>query len=184
MIQASYDQVFAAVGELAADPDAEWPLESYGAGQRMAQRMGRWEDWLNQRTNLDRQAVNRFHGQCLRALNALAAEGVLRKAGKGTLAPTGHFLTNEAQFYTPDAWTRAEEARDRRKADEAALRARWEAVYDNLVRAGYEPRPVPNVTGSQARGLEVTVTIESWERLLRALPSARYLATGRGEVPS
>jgi hypothetical protein len=168
-MQASYKQVYEEAVALARDPDADWPLRSRQAGQLFARQLGMRDDWLSPHSDADRQAAIKFRGLVMRVLNQLVAGGVLRKVKKGGRGPDGRRVLNEAQFWTPAAWKRAEAERMRWEGEASARSARWAEVYDDLTRAGYEPVPAESVTRSQARGQEITLDIASWEQLLRRL---------------
>ena len=55
----------------------------------VARQLGIQDQRNHASTGNEYHAVERFNRQCARAFNALAAEGVLRKASKDTMSPSG-----------------------------------------------------------------------------------------------
>lgn len=101
-----------------------------------------------------RREVERFTGQAERALNKLAADGVIQKAPAGTPAygTTGRY----ARYWThAKADEAAAAARERRLARDVAD-ARWQAVRDTLARLGYT---------AEGKGATLTMDIANWEHV-------------------
>lgn len=163
MIDTSFKEVLAAAREVVADRD-EWPMVSWAAGEAIGRHM---KLDLHSRDFREQAAIDRFHGQAGRAINKLADEGVLRKAGKGTRGPRGFILGNEAEFWSPAAWDAAvaQAARDQEAAE--ALAVRWAAVFVQLHAAGFKIEQVGSWR-SETRGGPLTTDIDGWERLLEA----------------
>lgn len=114
---------------------------------------------------------DRFTAQVRRVADVLALEGKLRKVGRGQRGPTGQFGNgNSAEYYTPEAWTRAETEAAERAAQYEATTARRKLVADAL---------------SEALGVRVlttrndvpTLSIDQWERLTSQLRPGTWTAT-------
>jgi hypothetical protein len=169
MREVTFAEVLTEAREVAADPETSWPVRSWSVGQMLSKRLGLWDEHRAARTSGEYAAVEKFQGQALRAFNKLAGTGVLQKAGARSVGPDGHWTGNEATFWTQLAWDTADKARQQREAAAAALREQWAAIYDQLAARGFEPVAVNGTTRSQARGLPVTLSPGSWERLLDEL---------------
>jgi len=105
---------------------------------------GSVEGAYNSYGNLD----STYCSQVLRALNALADEGVLVKERNRVRDP--QFWTAEAHGYHVIAVEQA-------AADSKVRRARWDVAYARLVQEGF---------AGQVRGLSVTFGLEDVERLV------------------
>lgn len=129
---------------------------------------------------IDSRAQERFSGQVSRALNKLADEGTLRKAGLGSTGPDGREVyRNDVCWYTPAAWDAAAARAADQQAAAAAEAHRWEAIGVRLAALGL-PRPV--------RPSPPLLTPEDWEALLGLAEAAhgkiRVIPdeTGQGRV--
>jgi hypothetical protein len=163
-IKVDYPEVLAAAREVVArvdDPQAGW-WRSYELPGLLAKRLGVLGQWAYSNVgSRERAAALRFDRQVMRAFNELAAEGTLRKVCRGECTPAGQTLGNEAQFYTPAAWTAAEA----RKAEAQQVRSltvsAWEHVYDRLSEHGLAPL--------SGRGQPVDLALPVWAELLGRL---------------
>lgn len=162
----TFGQVLAGTRAAVTFYDA-WPLYSWAAPALVASQLGFDR---NGSTGNERRSIARFDGQVGRALHALADEGRLRKAGRGTRDPRGTLNTQEASWWTPESWDAAVVARERKQAEEAETARQWAEVYDGLVSAGFHPVPVPNVPLDRARGLVITLPLAEWQQLRGELP--------------
>ena len=103
-----------------------------------------YRDW---RYEQDRE---KFNGQVVRALNALAADGTLRKVPRGEPLPSGSWGRGSC-WLTPEAWEKAEkEGLERKQAEEEAA-ARWQRISE---RAGALGILLPSPQEPGARALE------------------------------
>jgi len=182
MITKDYRDVLAAAREIVAKAPAEpdslstsggW-WRSWELGAAVASQLGIHDDYRDSfhGSNYDEHNRKRLDGQARRAFDALAAEGLLVKTGRGERTPSGSVLGSEAQYHTPAAHLLAvQAAADKAEADRIEAE-RWAGIYDTLAVEGFGEHilPVHNVTRSQARGSEITLDLEGWARLLSCLP--------------
>lgn len=100
-----------------------------------------------------RVVARRYSGRVKRAMDKLAGEGVLVKAGKDDPKPDGT-NNNSVYYYTREAWDAAAARGRQRLAEAEVLEARWERVQARL---GELEILMPR------RG---RLTIDAWEQLL------------------
>jgi hypothetical protein len=114
-----------------------------------------------QETRQDAVEAERFHTQVRRALDELAAEGVLVKIGKGDRNIRGYLQTTP-QYYTQAQHEHAVAREQARRSEARTATNRWEEIYDKL-----ESRGIP--TQSWNRGKPVVLDLAGWDMLLEQL---------------
>ena len=118
------------------------------------------------------QKWDRFIAQLRRAFDKMAADALLRKAGAGTIGPHGREVDRrDVRYYTPAAWTAAEQRAAAEAGQRAAEQRRWEAVHAALRGLGLDPR--------QLRTGEIRLDLDGWEQLagLAQGGMARHMAS-------
>jgi hypothetical protein len=119
-----------------------------------------------------------FYGQVRNALDALVAEGVIRKSPKSHVGPDG--LRNYGglpRYWTPALWEAAEKDRDARRALKEHTAERWAAVNEALTAAGIGHANLPTAKPS--------LNLATWEHLVtRLLPPPCRTCNGRTTVPA
>jgi hypothetical protein len=107
----------------------------------------------------------KFAGQVKRALNQLAADGVLVKVGRGEQYPSGSTAWVHPAYFTPESFAEAERRATESQDAEDAEQARWDRVSAILTAQGFEHTP-----GSVGEGsVLIAATLEAWEALAARL---------------
>lgn len=126
-------------------------------------------------TSMEYGRVTRIRGQIIRALDALYAEDVLVKIGKGKTGPDGHELDYPV-YWTRAAYDAAAEAERIKTERHDARIARWERVHDIVTGMGLENTNY-RYNGDSARGRQVHLGIDDFEKLLGSIPGVQLLYT-------
>jgi hypothetical protein len=132
--EASADEVYAAVRKYVAESDGM--VENWRLRNAVADELG-----INrsQSSRLLRQTWAKFTGQVTRSLNALAAEGMVLKVGRGQRGPDGKVAyANEVRYFTSQAWQQAEREAEAREAERQHQLAVQQEITERFARCGYE----------------------------------------------
>jgi hypothetical protein len=165
----SYQDVLAATHAWVTDPATGGYVESWRAYDAVAGKLG--VSRYAQRGDASGRVVSvqRFDGQVKRALDALASEGVLVKAGRNVPGPGGSTASNQAaRYWTPEKYSADEKAEQERQAAQRERAQRWAAVHDALVTLGITPR---GDDYGYERGRRVHVELADFELLLAGIPA-------------
>lgn len=171
----SYQDVLAATHAWVTDPATGGYVESWRAYDAVADKLG--VSRYAQRGDASGRVVSveRFDGQVKRALDALASEGVLVKAGRNVPGPGGSTASNQAaRYWTPEQYANDEKDELERQAAARARAQRWAAVHDQLVALGI----TPSGDYGYERGRKVHITLSDFELLLGGIPALRSWAPG------
>jgi hypothetical protein len=169
VIEIAYKDVLAAARKVVAQPgegrnDGWW--RSWEVPALVAQVLG-----VADQRNSEYNVAQRFDAQAARAFNALVAEGVLVKVGRGERSPHGSRLGNEAEFYTPSAYKTAVAEMVAAQAQRALTTRAWESVWDRLTDLGLSPH------AADGRGHRVRLDLEDWEKILDEVEAGRKQAS-------
>lgn len=160
------EEIRAELARMISDTDvAKGGFESYHVMDKVASRLD--SSTVFPQNNWRFGAVyDRFTGRVKRALDKLAADGVLVRYGDGDRLPNGNTNYRSVRYYTPEAVREAETERDRKQAALDAISQRWDAVSGKLANLGYF---------WSGDGTDHKLSLADWEQLL----GQWYQETGR-----
>jgi hypothetical protein len=117
-----------------------------------------------------------FYSQVRKALEALTAEGVIRKTPKSMRGPDGRpNYAGFPRYWTPALWDAAVQDRANRAALKEATAERWAKVNEGLAAAGVPHGNLPTEPPN--------LGLAAWELLIGKLASAElFIASVRREL--
>lgn len=141
--------------------DADWPLKAYELPRRIAEHAGLAaeysEGWNSYRGSWQHRSVRRFEGQVTRAADQLGPDTLI-KVGRGQISPAGRYMSNESEYWSPEAYAQATIRREQDEQEHTAMVARADGVRAQLAAAGYRP-------GMSLKSGVITLPLEDLEQL-------------------